>query len=96
MPHSGYIKRFELEATGFKFPLAFFGYIDGEIIEDSISIFTLILIKKDGKVVDLGTLKLLISANAIDEYRNRFEYTYSFRPTITPDLKEYKINGKLH
>ena len=95
MPHSGYIKRFELEATGLKFPLDFFGYIDGEIIgEDSISIFTLILIKKDGKVIDLGTLKLSISAKAIDEYRNRFEYTYSFRPTITPDLKKYKINAK--
>ena len=47
MPHSGYIKRFELEATSFKFPLDFFGYIDGEIIgEDSILVFTLILIKK--------------------------------------------------
>ena len=34
MPHSGYIKHFELAATGFKFPLDFFGYIDGEIIRE--------------------------------------------------------------
>ena len=61
MPHSGYVKRFVLEDTGFKFSSSSYDNLVDfvkSLGSDLIPLFTLVLIKPRGEIVDLGTLNI--------------------------------------
>ena len=61
MPHSGYVKRFVLEETAFKFSSSRYNNLVDfvrSLGSNLLPIFTLVLIKPRGEVVDLGTLNI--------------------------------------
>ena len=94
MPHSGHIKRFVLEDTGFKFYSdetdAFIFHIKtiGHYIP--IPLFTLVLIKRNGEVIDLGTFNIIWSKTDPQNYK----WEYSLTSNLGVYLEEYKINMK--
>ena len=102
MPPSGYIKRFVVDVTGPKIysdifrdsssPFSVFKILGKE----PIPLFTLVLIKESGEVVDLGTSDLIISLggglNIHDEPFLKREY--SFTSNLVGGIKEYNINTK--
>ena len=90
MPHSGYIKRFVLKDTGFKFSSSrYTNLVDliRSLGSDLIPIFTLVLIKPTNEVVDLGTLNMQL------KFIQQEPLTYySFNSNLVGGLEEYKIN----
>ena len=91
MPWGGYIKRFASENTGFKFS----SYKHANSVDfmrslgtDLIPIFTLIVVKTTGKVVDLGTLFMHFTFLG-----GELTIGYVFNPDIPGEVGKYKINA---
>ena len=93
MPHNGYIKRFVLDDTGFKFAsnkyTNFVDYIKS--LDNTTPIFTLVLIKPTNEIIELGTLNMHITINE----GNPITYFshYLFISTGAGELEEYKLNA---
>ena len=90
MPHSGYVKRFVLEDTGFTFSSSSYdNLVDFVRIlgSDLIPLFTLVLIKPSGEVVDLGTLNIQLRFIQQEPLTD-----YLFNSNFVGGLEEYKIN----
>ena len=89
MPHSGYVKRFVLEDTGFKFSSSRYDNLVDfvrSLGNDLLPKFTLVLIKPSGEVVDLGTLNIRV------RFIQRQLFTdYLFNSNF---VGEYKINAR--
>ena len=109
MQHSGYIKFFVLEDTGYKFytaeDLTFGEFLFKNVNYNPLPIFTLVLIKNNfikdkhdieaAKIVELGTLNIHI--NVSSGGGRLFGTTisgYSFTSNIADGVIKYKINAK--
>ena len=89
MPHSGYVKRFVLENTGFKFWSSRYNNLVDfvrSLGSDLLPIFTLVLIKPSGEVVDLGTLNIQLRFIQQEPFTD-----YLFNSNFA---EEYKINAR--
>ena len=63
MPHSGYIKRFVFQCSGFKLLVSrgeVLNFNPDSILNKPIPLFTLVLSKNNGKFVELGTLNIIL------------------------------------
>ena len=90
MPHSGYVKRFVLEDTGFKFSSSRYDNLVDfmrSLGSDLIPLFTLVLIKPSREVVDLGTLNIQLRFIQQEPFTD-----YLFNSNFVGGLEEYKIN----
>ena len=90
MPHSGYVKRFVLEDTGFKFSSSRYDNLVDfvrSLGRDLIPLFTLVLIKPSGEVVDLRTLNIQLRFIQKEPFTD-----YLFNSNFVGGLEEYKIN----
>ena len=68
MPHSGYIKRFVFQCTGFKLLVSrgeVLNFNPDSILNKPIPLFTLVLSKNNGKFVELGTLNIILKKSFI-------------------------------
>ena len=88
MLHSGRIKRFVLEDTGFKFYSdetdKFIFHIKTIGHNISIPLFKLVLIKRNGRVIDLGTFNIIWSKIGPQNYK----WEYSFTSNLGVYLEE--------
>ena len=90
MPHSGYVKGFVLEDTGFKFSSSRYDNLVDfvrSLGSDLIPLFTLVLIQPSGEVVDLGTLNMQLRFIQQEPFTD-----YLFNSNFVVGLEEYKIN----
>ena len=93
MPRGGYIKCFvSSEDTGFKFSSDkytnlsnFFKSLDNDLIP----IFTLVVVKTTGEVVDLGTLFMHIIFLG-----QKLTVGHVFKSNIPGEVEKYKINAR--
>ena len=63
IPHSGYIKRFTFQCTGFKLlvPSGSLSKFNTDFIRNQpLPLFTLVLIKRNDEIVELGTLNIIL------------------------------------
>ena len=63
IPHSGYIKRFTFQCTGFKLlvPSGSLSKFNTDLIRNQpLPLFTLVLIKRNDEIVELGTLNIIL------------------------------------
>ena len=92
MPHSGYIRDFVLEDFGLRI------YYSGDLISTiekeygftvPVPYFTLVLIKTNGEIVELGVLYFTFAITSYIGPKINYGY-FSYNPM--PGLKTYKIN----
>ena len=101
MPWGGYIKRFVLEPTGFKFSndkyTNFSDLLSGSSKRFQIPAFTLVVVKITGEVVDLGTLfvGLDILFFGVTYSGEKSPYGNEFKPNIPGEVLNIrsKINA---
>ena len=93
MPWGGYIKRFvSSEDTGFKFSsdkYTDFSDFVKSLDNDLIPIFTLVVVKTTGEVVDLGTLFMHIIFLG-----QKLTVGHVFKSNILGEVEKYKINAR--
>ena len=90
IPHSGYVKRFVLEDTGFKFSSSRYDDLVDfvrSLGSDLIPLFTLVFIKPSREVVDVGTLNMQLRFIQQEPFTD-----YLFNSNFVGGLEEYKIN----
>ena len=104
MPHSGYIKRFVFQCTGFKFLVSLgevLNFNPDSILNKPIPLFTLVLSKNNGKFVELGTLNIILKKfylegvtilNSELEAKRVESYDYSFTSNLLGGIEKYKID----
>ena len=104
MPHSGYIKRFVFQCTGFKFLVSrgeVLNFNPDSILNKPIPLFTLVLSKNNGKFVELGTLNMILKKfylegvtilNSELEAKRVESYDYSFTSNLLGGIEKYKID----
>ena len=92
MPHNGYIKRFFIEYFGLK--------ITNEIFKNKftwdthVPLFTLVLIKRNGNNIDLGTYNLTYSLEKKDKYKVGNHYS-SFISNVGELEKYYLLENEI-
>ena len=109
IPHSGYIKRLTFQCTGFKLLITSDGlskFITDRIRNQPLPLFTLVLIKRNHEIVELGTLNIILKKlypedNSVlfpfttDSKGNKVEgYDYLFTSNLPGGIEEYKIDMK--
>ena len=106
MPHSGYIKRFVFQCTGFKLLVSrgeVLNFNPDSILNKPIPLFTLALGKNNGKFVELGTLNIVLKKfylegvtilNSELEAKRVESYDYSFTSNLPGGIEKYKIDVK--
>ena len=106
MPHSGYIKRFVFQCTGFKLLVSrgeVLNFNPDSILSKPIPLFTLVLSKNNGKFVELGTLNIILKKfylegvtilNSELEAKRVESYDYSFTSNLLGGIEKYKIDVK--
>ena len=108
--HSGYIKRLTFQCTGFKLlvPSDGLSKFNTDLIRNQpLPLFTLVLIKRNDEIVELGTLNIILKKfysedNSVvlfpfttDSKGNRVEgYDYSFTSNLPGGIEEYEIDVK--
>ena len=106
MPHSGYIKRFVFQCTGFKLLVPrgeVLNFNPDSILNKPIPLLTLVLSKNNGKFVELGTLNIILKKfylEGVTILRSELEakrvesYDYSFTSNLLGGIEKYKIDVK--
>ena len=106
MPHSGYIKRFVFQCTGFKLLVPrgeVLNFNPDSILKKPIPLFTLVLSKNNGKFVELGTLNIILKKFYLEgviilrselEAKGVESYDHSFTSNLPSGIEKYKIDVK--
>ena len=97
MPHNGRIQRFVVEDTSLKIPHdekdagTFYDFVFMKQFGFNVPVplFTLVLIKNNGELVDLGTLNIIFT-----KVNENIEFDYSFTSNLPDGIEEYKLNVK--